>query len=48
MFERAAIFSALLVLIAFCAVGVKYYESLGIDPLIVTIKKQIGFKSNFQ
>ncbi len=44
MFERAAIFSALLVLLAFFAVGVKYYDSLGIEPLVVNIKKQISFK----
>ena len=44
MFERAAIFSALLVLVVFCFVGVKYYETLGLEPLTVKIKKQIGFK----
>ena len=32
IFERAAIFSALLVLIMFCAVSVKYYETLDMEP----------------
>ena len=44
MFERAAIFSALLVLIVFCVVGVKYYDTIGLEPLGVKIQKQIGFK----
>ena len=44
MFERAAIFSALLILILFFAVGMKYYETLDLEPLGVRIQKQIGFK----
>lgn len=44
MFERAAIFSALLILILFCAAGIKYYDTLGLEPLTVKIRKQIGIK----
>ena len=44
MLERAAIFSALLVLIVFCAVSVKYYKTTDLEPLSVKIYKQIGFK----
>ncbi len=43
MFERAAIFSALLILIVFCAVGLKYYETLGLEPLGIQIQKLAGF-----
>lgn len=43
MFERAAIFSALLVLIVFCAVGLKYYETLGLEPFGARIQKLVGF-----
>lgn len=44
MFERAAIFSALLILIMFCGVSLKYYDSLGLEPIGITIQKQIGLK----
>ncbi len=43
MFERAAIFSALFVLTVFCTVGIKYYNTLGLEPLGVKIQKLIGF-----
>lgn len=43
MFERAAIFSALLILIVFCSVGLKYYETLGLEPLGIKIQKLAGF-----
>ncbi len=33
MLERATIFSALLILIVFCAISIKYYETLDIEPL---------------
>ena len=44
MFERAAIFSALLVLAMFCAVGFTYADKLGLEPISITIQKQIGLK----
>jgi|GEM_PF-4542506 len=44
MFERAAIFSALLVLIMFCGISFKYSEKLGLEPISLTIQKQIGLK----
>ena len=42
MFERAAVFSALLVLIAFCAVSIKYRNTLDLKPLGVEVQEQIG------
>ena len=44
MFERAAVFSALLVLIVFCAVSLKYYETLEVKSLSVTTKEQVDLK----
>ena len=44
MFERAAIFAALLVLFMFCAIGFKYSDKLGLEPISITIQKQIGLK----
>ena len=43
MFERAAIFSALLILIVFCAAGLKYYDTLDLEPLSIKIHKLVGF-----
>ncbi|ELS01642.1 hypothetical protein Xen7305DRAFT_00013470 [Xenococcus sp. PCC 7305] len=44
MFERAAIFSALLILTMFCAASIKYYDTLGLEPLGIKVQKQIGLK----
>ena len=44
MFERAAIFSALLILIVFYSVSLKYYKTLDVKPLSVTTKEGIDLK----